>query len=464
MRLSVALTLGAAAGLLAATQPIADTDLFWHLATGRETLAHGPVRTDVFSWTVRGAPVSVDQWLGQLALYGAYAALDWRGIALLRVVAVGALLALVVWNASAGRVRPLAAVVGAVPATALTRPLWVDRPELLGLVCFAALLPLLRAARAGDGRAAGATVLLVALWANVHGSFALGVVLTVAVALEGVLRDRSRARRHALLALAAVGASLLTPAGLATWTAPGYHLLSPPRDIEEWRLIDIATPLGAGYALTLGLVLAAALLGPRLGTRELVVLLPVALLSLTAARQAPLLAIAAAPLLATTAQRAIERVTRARAGSAARGSSVASERRKEGPGRAVALAIPGLLIAAAAAIAPTAPDERAYPVAALTSLPNGDGVLARYEWGGWLIWRAPATPVFIDGRFTPYLGAVLDDYRRVVTAAPGWEETLRRRGVSALLLAPEDPAALRARELGWRVLAASDDAIFIAVP
>src|SRR5436309_7370907 len=113
MRLAVALLVGAAAGAVAATQPIADPDLFWHLATGRETLAHGIVRTDVFSWTVNGSPVSTDQWLGQVLLWCAYALADWRGIAILRVALVFALVALVTWNAGASRPRPLALVLGA---------------------------------------------------------------------------------------------------------------------------------------------------------------------------------------------------------------------------------------------------------------------------------------------------------------------------------------------------------------
>ena len=65
---SLALLLGAIAGLLAALQPISDTDMWWHLATGRETLASGFVRTDIFSWTIPGAPVTTDQWLGQIIM------------------------------------------------------------------------------------------------------------------------------------------------------------------------------------------------------------------------------------------------------------------------------------------------------------------------------------------------------------------------------------------------------------
>src|SRR5947199_8002680 len=101
-RVSLALVLGALGGALAALQPLGDTDMWWHLATGRETVASGFVRTDLFSWTVRGMPVTTDQWLGQVAMYLSYAALGWRGIAVLRVVLVVALVALTAWSA-AGR-------------------------------------------------------------------------------------------------------------------------------------------------------------------------------------------------------------------------------------------------------------------------------------------------------------------------------------------------------------------------
>lgn len=477
-RAALALLVGGAAGVLAATQPVSDTDLFWHLATARETLAHGLVRTDVFSWTVRGQPVAIDQWLGQLVLYGAYVAGAWRGIAILRIVLVAALLALVVWNVSLRSSRPLGIVLAAMPSLVLTRALWVDRPELLGVVCFALLLALLRLARDGSTRALAAGVVLVAVWANIHGSFALGAVLVTLVCLEGAAFDRARRGAYALAIAGTALASIATPAGIATWTAPGIHLLSPPRDIQEWALIDPATPLGIAYVVTLGLVVVCALFGPRVPLREMVVLLPVAALSLTAARQAPLLAIAAAPLFAQSAAVAIERLGRrgrATEGPRAGRVPVATERRDtsrgEGFGRAPSpitlarFAPAAALFAIAIAIAPSGVDERAFPRAALPVLPAGDGVLARYEWGGWLIWNAPATPVFVDGRLVPYrVSGVLDDYRRVVAAAPGWEEVVSRRGVRALLVTPADPVAVRARELGWHVIATSDLFVLIAVP
>ena len=456
----IALLLGAVAGLVGATQPLSDTDMWWHLATGRETLAHGIVRTDLFSWTVRGAPVSTDQWLGQVVMYGTYLLADWRGIAMLRVLLVVALITGVALNASRGATRPLAIVLATIPALLLTRAVWVDRPELFGLGLFAALLLLLRmwreSAADGLGRplAMVAVVVVIGVWSNIHGSFALGVVITVLVCLEGALRDAARRREYAACALAAIVITLATPAGIAAWTAPGSHFLSPPREIQEWNVVDVRTPLGVAYVITLGLFMAALFLGPRLPLRELVILVPVAFLSLTAARQAPLLAIASAPLFAMRAQALVERlVDRERA---------ADGRRREGLGGAIALAVTAVMLLVGLVSVPAAPDLRAYPVAALTSIPTGDGMLARYEWGGWLIWSG--VPVFVDGRLTPYTGGVLDDYRRIIAAAPGWQDTIAKRGIRTLLVVPTDPVAVRAMELGWPVRARSSDFIVIAVP
>jgi hypothetical protein len=297
-------------------------------------------------------------------------------------------------------------------------------------------------------------VLVIGLWSNIHGSFALGVVITLLVCLEGAVRDAARRREYVICALAAAFITLATPAGIGAWTAPGSHFLSPPRDIQEWSVVDVRTPLGVAYVITLGLFIAALFLGPRLPLRELVILVPVAFLSLTAARQAPLLAIAAAPLFAGRAAALVERLlVRDRA---------TEGRRRGGFGGAIALTASAVLMLVALFAVPVAPDLRAYPTAALTSIPSGDGTLARYEWGGWLIWSG--IPVFVDGRLTPYSGAVLDDYRRIIAAAPGWQETLARRGVRTLLVVPTDPVAIRATELGWAIRSRSSSFIVIAVP
>jgi hypothetical protein len=376
----------------------------------------------------------------------------------LRVLLVVALVALVSLGAARAATRPLAIVLGSLPALLLTRAVWVDRPELFGFVLFAAVLLLLRAARAGSQRSDVIVrdlllvVLVIGLWTNIHGSFALGVVLVVIACAEGALRDVTNRRAYVACAIASVGVTLLNPAGVGAWTAPGSHLLAPPRDIQEWGVIDVRTTLGVLYVATLALVVACVVLGPRLPLRELVILVPVAFLSLTAVRQAPLLAIAAAPLIAQRAELLLDRI----------GLNRSDRPLRLGPLAFATALVPLLLLVAALVMTPAAADESAYPVEARASIPLGDKTLARYEWGGWLIWSG--VPVFVDGRLTPYAGAVLDDYRRIIAAAPGWQDAIARRGVRTLLVVPTDPVAIRATELGWPVRFRSPLAVVITVP
>ena len=106
-------------------------------------------------------------------------------------------------------------------------------------------------------------------------------------------------------------------------------------------------------------------------------------------------------------------------------------------------------------------DESGYPRAALAALPSGPGVLNQYDWGGYLIEFAPATPVFIDGRLFPFVPSVFEDYRAVIAAHPGWEDVAKRRGVTAMLVRPSDPIAVRAPERGWRVAFADATAVVL---
>lgn len=460
----LAALLGAAVGMASASRPAGDPDVYWHLATARETLARGLVREDLFSWTIAGSPVSTDQWLGQLVLYAAYLVDGWSGLVLLRGAAIGAVIALVFANAAvaARGARPLVAIAATLPAIFVSRYVWTERPGLLGLLCFAALLVLLRLGRSGSDRALAAVVPLLAVWANLHGSFALGAALVVIASLEGWWREPERRRAYAAVALAAVAATLLTPAGLGSWTAPGFHVLSPPRELQEWAVPDPRAGVGAAFAVTLALVAATALLTRSFEAREVVLLVPIALLASTAARHTPLFAIAAAPYLAMRGPAAVAiALTRLRIGGLRPGLARPAHRAVG----VISLALAALFVVAAILVAPAEPDESSYPVAALAVLPSGPGLFNHYDWGGWLIWYAPATPVFIDGRYTPYLCCrVLDDYRTLIEARPGWSARLAERGVRAVLVRPGDPLATRGIESGWTVLARAPGFVLLRVP
>ena len=464
MRVPVAVpvSIGAFFGAVSTRLPLGDSDAFWHLALGRDTLANGIQRVDTYSWTVAGQPVSIDQWLGQVCWAAAWQLGDWRGVVALRAVAVALLVAFVVYAALRERpARPLGAVLASLPALALTRFIWTERPELFGFVCFAALIVLLRAARAGTG-ALYVIPALVVVWANVHGSFALGAVLAVLVAVEGAFAQPSRRRSYAIAAVGSILGTLVTPAGLGTWTAPGFHLLNPPREIQEWSVPDVTTLPGAIFAVAVFATLATALFARTRAPREAVVLLPVLFVSLSATRQLPLFAIAAAPYLAAYGGQAVSelaavfRVRLPHLTSAARPPTRLAD--------GLALAAAAAVLAIAAATGTAAPELGGYPVAALPMLRPGPGLLNNYDWGGYLIASAPRTPVFVDGRLTPYKSGVLSEYTTVIGVHPGWRDVIARRGITQLLVRPTDPVAVRARDLGWPIRVASDTFVLIDVP
>src|SRR5205814_8231727 len=106
---------------------------------------------------------------------------------------VAVLVGFVVCTALAERWRrPFVAVLAALPAIGLSRFAWTDRPERFALLCFAIVIALLRAARRGSLIAFALCAPLLLLWANLHGSYALGLGLMLVVALERVVVDPSR--------------------------------------------------------------------------------------------------------------------------------------------------------------------------------------------------------------------------------------------------------------------------------
>jgi hypothetical protein len=122
------------------------------------------------------------------------------------------------------------------------------------------------------------------------------------------------------------------------------------------------------------------------------------------------------------------------------------------------------LLIAGIATAPREPDLSAFPIAALPQLPAGPGLLNRYDWGGFLIWYAPATPVFVDGRLFPYVGEALDDYRAVIGLHPDWRQVLAKRGIRTVLVGPSDAIAVQGAALGWPILARTPEWVMLRVP
>jgi hypothetical protein len=335
-----------------------------------------------------------------------------------------------------------------VAALLVSKITWTDRPQLFTLALFPALLELLLFMPAGFSRRLLMLPPLFLVWADLHGGYLLGLILVAIFAAETVLASGRRGLPLAVTAIVCVAVTFLNPAPLDLAGAAREDFLHPPRFLSEFLPPDVVKPAGALFAGFVMLVIGSAML--RGGSlREAMVLAPLLYLAFTAQRHMLFFCFAATAFLGA---RLMEVLPRRRAFAL------------PDPVRLpIALA---LVIAALASMfsAPVRPDDRAYPVGALDALRVDSGVLLNeYDWGGYLIFNLPERPVFIDGRYVPYLGGVLDDYRTIVGLRPGWRDLLDRYKVSELLLQPQRPLVVALREDGWRVRSSDPEGRWIVL-
>ena len=445
----------AAAGFtLAVGLPTSDPDTYWHLASGQWMLDHHALlKNDVFSSTVPGQPYSVGEWLGEVGLALAFGAGQWVGLAILRAVLVAIAAFFLARLARRGGAPLVAALLVVTWALVVSKTRWTDRPAIFTFVLFPVVLDLLYSARAGSRRALIAIPPLILLWANLHGGYAIGIALLLAFAIEALSSRRPDVGPFALALLASVALSFLDPETFGVGNAAG-HALAPPRFISEEAPPDILEPSGLVFAAFVLATLGVALVGGG-GLLELLLLVPLLWLALSAQRHLVFFVFAATPFIAAGAARAYARL-----------------RPRTRPLRALpapaASALALLLCAGALASAigaPSAPDERAYPTGAIEALHTGSGTLLNeYDWGGYLIFRAPERKVFVDGRLFPFYPTVLREYRDAVELRSNWKEVLAKYDVREVLLMPSKALAVALREDGWRVRASGDNFVLLAKP
>lgn len=455
----LAVVIAGAAFSIASALPSADPDIYWHLASARWMVEHGELLTrDPFSSTALGEPYSVGQWLGQLVWYAAYLADGWQGIAVLRASTVALLAFFAARVVLLVQSRPAFALLPLLAALAISKTTWTDRPQLFTQALAATFLFLLLRAHLGGGtRAVWLLPPLLLLWTNLHGGYALGLVLVGLFLAAALAERRPQARTLFAVLVLGAGASALNPEAFGALGAAG-HAASPPRFIAEELPPDLFSPQGLAFGALFLAAFASALVAPGRDRLWPILLVPLIWLGLSGQRHLPLAALPLAAFVAAGVPRAIGTLWPRLAIAELRAPRVRAA-------RAFALV---LLVAIAclgpARAAPLQPDVSAYPAGALAALRAAPReLLNEYDWGGFLIWNAPEHPVFVDGRLFLYLPEVLDDWRRAVELRPSFREVLERHRIEAVLLRPSRPLAVFLRESGWRVAASEPDRYVLLV-
>ena len=152
-----------------------DPDTYLHIATGRWILAHGalPVQ-DPFSHSMPGASWISSEWLAQIVLAAVYDQFGWGGVVVLAAASVALAIGLLT-RFLLRRLPALPTLVAAVAAIALLQPHCLARPHVLALPLLVLWSGALLRARDEDRLPPFGLLPVMALWANLHGSFLFGL-------------------------------------------------------------------------------------------------------------------------------------------------------------------------------------------------------------------------------------------------------------------------------------------------
>lgn len=381
--------------LFAGNRLLIDPDTLWQITIGQEILDQRAVpQADIYSFTMRGQPWISTQWLAQVLYALAYAAAGWTGPVVLAAAAIAATFALFA-RVLSRRLNDSATLVFFAAALALMVSHLLARPHVLAMPVMVAWVGGLVAA--ADRRGAPSLLLLplMALWANLHGGFVLGLALIAPFGLDAVVnadaaQRKTLALRWAAFALAALAMSCLTPYGWDSLLAARkiLQLGEALALIGEWHSADFSR-IGPFEVCLLAMFGLALLRGVVLPPLRVVLLLGLLHMALGASRNQEVFALLAPLIVATPLARQIGgSETTARAGAPARSGMLHA---------ALAFCLFGATMMAVS-LGHYAPDVRNSPVAAVVELKKLklDRVFNDYDFGGYLI--ANRVPTFIDGR------------------------------------------------------------------
>jgi hypothetical protein len=437
-----------------------DPDTLWHIGVGRRILQTGSFpRVDHLSHTFEGYPWIARDWLSEIIFALMYQTGGWRAVAGVTVGAIALTFTLLFW-ALARQLRLTAALSIALVAYALASAHFSARPHILSYPVM--VLWLAGLVHAVESRTSPSLLLLplMTLWANLHGSFTLGLALGGLLAVEAIFKSSPKERwstllRWAIFLAAASVAGLLTPYGYrsAYVTIQVFGGNEALDHITEWQALNFAQEVFGG-PLIIGIVFVGFLVGVKIKPMRLIIVTITFYMMLVHIRMVPIFALVT-PLLISSSLRA--QFPFLSAESQAHNQPGLFDKLLRASRLHYALILSALIAGpplAAFCVRGIAPRNIISPVAAvdyvLRTDPSGR-LYNDFSFGGYLIFRNVKT--FIDGRTDQLFGGGFMAKTFGSPSKPNDEfiELLETYKITSALVSPKSGEALKLDQVpSWR--------------
>ncbi|HVN64480.1 MAG TPA: hypothetical protein VMT58_07565 [Candidatus Binataceae bacterium] len=471
-----------------------NSDLWGHLRFGADILANGghPIRVDPYSYSIRGLPWIDHEWLSDLLMAKAYAALGAAGLKIIKLTC--AAIAVIFMAAAVGEtgapveIQAIVLMAVVIPLT----PQMEFRPQDFSYALLSVVMALLARDNYRGRAPVWIAIPMMALWSNLHGGFSAGLAaLGVYGAAAGVTdamagRGWARGMRFGAIFAAAALMTLATPFGTGIWYSVA-HTISRPRmleDIVEWQPLprEIAAIwarstvdrwfealfLGvfAGFAITVAMI-------PRGGDTPLVAVgVTMLCAAFSALRNLALGLIGTAPSLARHAALLAGRFGYLRQAPLPADSGDRRDGIEQPHMDWFVQGIIALLAIALAARSGLFSDrirvDRPEPQGAVAFMREhglSGNILAGYNWNDYLLYHfTPGSHVFIDGRYeTLYPDRLGLEFADFENNRPGAVALLNNYPHDFVLLPIHyAPVALLRESPGWKLIYQDNVAMLFA--
>lgn len=465
---------------LAAGRTALDTDLWWHLRAGEETLARGiPLMVDRFSFTAAGTPWINHSWLAQIILFGVYKAGGFFGLGGF-VALVSTLCIAMMYFQMEGlpTFRSFLAILGLVTASVVMSP----RPQIFSLLLVAVTQYLLYQHKWKKIDRLWWLPVVFVLWSNLHGGYLLGVAL-IGIAFSGEVINRwinpadamswAQIRKLGLVGITCTAAVVVNPNGFKMWLIPfqTVEIKALQNLIEEWASPNFHELIQQSFLwLLFGILIVFAMSRKRVDAVDLLAVFVLGYMGFLARRNIAPFAIVATPIISRYAWALIETNI----------EKLGFLKEREGiyykPWQKVLnLILVGILAAAGIGkvylvnhpvfIYQTL--EQTSPIGALAWIkanhPAGN-MLNEYNWGGFISWKQSEYPIFIDGRTDLYGDKIINEWLTLVTGGKGYEKLLADYKIGFTILSPGQPIISRLMEKNWKTAYRDDLSIILTRP
>ena len=440
---------------------VSAVDLAYQIRAGDIMLrTHSLLSTDVFTFSVPGKQWLNQQWGAQVLLAMVHRLGGWNAIALLSA-ALASTASLFVFLACRRRgASTRTAALLSVAGFWVARQNLAVRPQLIGVVLFSVSLWIV-AGRRTSPRALWFLPAVMLVWVNVHGSFVLLPLLLVLAWLEDRKDFPTTARTILFVGAATLFATLANPFGPRVWAYAAE--IGTNQTIAD-RVTEWAPPTIHEYSGVVFFASALIVVGYLVRRKEIVTwpqlfwLASFFVLALPAMRGVVWWGLAFPVVIAGLVSR--------------------KDRTDEQPGSPfMNTLLVTAIVATAIVVMPVwrgsstgapaflgqAPSSLVD--ATVAAVPPGSRLFVSQTYASWFEFALPSMPVFVDSRIELFPTPIWNDYLDIGSAREGWQSTLDRLDVDAVVINPDQDAALISHirnDRAWR-LAFKDDSGYVFV-